>query len=107
MRSPEITHLQFQILGILMSAEHSGQYVRGELQKQGTSKSGPGFYQLMSRLEDSGFVRGRYQQRVIEGQVIKERRYKLTGNGVRAWEATRDSYMEQASLVSQGGQAGV
>jgi len=107
MKVPEITHLQFRVMGTLMNGEASGKHVRNELKRQGVPKSGPSFYQLMARLEDSGFVSGRYDQKVIDGQIIKERRYKLCGKGVREWERTRNFYLEQTQLVSQGGLAGV
>ena len=107
MKMPEITHLQFLVMGTLMNGEVAGRHVRNELQRQGVRKSGPAFYQLMARLEDAAFVSGRYIQKVIDGQVIKERRYKLCGKGVRIWERTRDFYFEQARLVSQGGLASV
>ena len=107
MKVPEITHLQFFVIGTLMNGEVSGKHVRAELRQQGVRKSGPAFYQLMARLEDSGFVSGRYDQKVIDGQIIKERRYKLCGKGVQAWERTRDFYLEQARLVSQGGLSSV
>ena len=100
---PTLSHLQFQIIGILKSGEQSGQYVRDELAQQGVKKSGPGFYQLMARLEDSAFVKGHYVSKVIDGQAVKERRYKLTASGVRAWEATMRFYRQQEALSRVGG----
>lgn len=98
---PSLSHLQFQIIGILRGGEQSGQYVRDELAQQGVKKSGPGFYQLMARLEDAGFVKGHYLQKVIDGQAVKERRYKLTASGVRAWEATERFYSSQIALANR------
>ena len=37
---PSLSHLQFQIIGILRGGEQSGQYVRDELAQQGVKKSG-------------------------------------------------------------------
>jgi DNA-binding PadR family transcriptional regulator len=100
---PDLSHLQFQIVGILRGSEQSGQYVRDELARQGIKKSGPGFYQLMARLEDAGFVKGRYEQLLIEGQAVKERRYKVTASGLRAWNATMAFYKQQESFARRGG----
>jgi DNA-binding PadR family transcriptional regulator len=103
MNLPEITHLQFQILGILMGSERSGLFVREKLREQGVKKAGPGFYQMMARLEDAGMVNGRYQQKEIDGQTVKERFYKITGMGSRAWRATSDFYAKQTGLVRKWG----
>jgi DNA-binding PadR family transcriptional regulator len=100
---PTLSHLQFQIIGILKSGEQSGQYVRDVLAQQGVKKSGPGFYQLMARLEDAGFVKGRYEQLLIDGQAVKERRYTVTASGVRAWDATLRFYKQQESFSRRGG----
>ena len=35
----------------------------------------------MARLEDAGLVAGQYEQKVVDGQIIKERRYALTPRG--------------------------
>ncbi len=102
---PETTALQFLIMGILMDSELTGQGIRDVLAKQGVQRSGPAFYQLMARLEDSNFVKGWYTQVVIDGQIIKERRYKLTGPGVKAWQRTRDFYLNIAAGVQHGGLA--
>jgi DNA-binding PadR family transcriptional regulator len=101
MAVPDTTSLQFLVMGTLLHGEESGQSVREELVKHGVRKSGPAFYQLMARMEDDGLVRGRYESYVINGQPIKERRYKLTAHGQRAWEKARDFYMQVAGL--QGG----
>jgi DNA-binding PadR family transcriptional regulator len=97
---PTLSHLQFQIIGVLKGGEQSGQYVRDELAQQGVKRSGPGFYQLMARLEEGGFVKGRYEQLLIDGQAVKERRYKLTASGVRAWDATGAFYASQIRLAT-------
>jgi DNA-binding PadR family transcriptional regulator len=99
---PELTHLQFLVLSILLDGERSGREVRERLKEAGESKSGPAFYQFMARLEDAGFVEGWYDQKVVDGQSIKERRYKITGGGLRAWEEVRDFYLAQVSAGIQG-----
>jgi DNA-binding PadR family transcriptional regulator len=91
---PQITHLQFSVLAFLQAGERPGKAVRAQLGAHGMRRSGPAFYQLMSRLEDAGLVRGRYDQKVIDGQIIKERCYDITDAGRDAWRATRDFYVE-------------
>jgi DNA-binding PadR family transcriptional regulator len=99
---PQLSHLQFQIIGILKRGEQSGQHVRDELAQQDVKKCGPGFYQLMARLEEGGFVRGRYEQLLIDGQAVKERRYKLTASGEKAWDATMAFYRRQEAFAFRG-----
>ena len=94
MSLPEITHLQFSILAFLQGGERNGKAVREQLAGAGMRRSGPAFYQLMARLEDAGLVLGRYDQKVVDGQIIKERFYSISPVGVVAWEATRDFYVE-------------
>jgi len=89
---PELSHLQFAVLKVLGAAERSGKDLRAGLSEHGLKKSGPAFYQMMARLEEADFVKGSYKQEIIDGQIIKERQYKITGNGVRAFNATQQFY---------------
>jgi hypothetical protein len=100
---PEITHLQCHIIGALMGRDRSGKAVRDALGEQGIKKSGPGFYQLMARLEDSGMVKGWYEQRQIGDQLVKERWYRVTATGAKAWRATTDFYASQIAIGKQLG----
>jgi DNA-binding PadR family transcriptional regulator len=99
---PEITHLQFLVLAILTDGELAGREVRDRLAEAGERKSGPAFYQFMARLEAAGFVEGWYDQKVVDGQIIKERRYRVTGAGSKAFEDTRDFYLARRGLGLQG-----
>ena len=99
---PEITHLQFLVLSVLTDRELPGRLVREKLAESGEKKSGPAFYQFMARLEEGGFVEGWYDQKVVEGQIIKERHYRITGEGLRACEDVRDFYLSRARLGLQG-----
>ena len=102
MQLPEATHLQFLVLGILLEEPRTGRDVRARLATFGAKKSGPAFYQMMARLEESGFVRGAYEQEVIEGQMIKQRRYRITAAGKAAWRASRDFYVESIRQLDPG-----
>jgi len=85
---PILSHLQFAItycIGLI--APVSGKELRTKLNEVfGIKKSGPGFYQLMARLEENKLVTGWYKQEVIDGQIIRERTYDLTPNGAKALE---------------------
>ncbi len=102
MNLPEITHLQFLVLNLCQaerSGEISGRRLRELMKQAGVKKTGPGFYQMMARLEDAGMVKGWYEQRLIDGQPIKERTYKLTAKGVRIKESTQVFYASQAGML--------
>ena len=90
---PRLSHLQFVVVGILRNGWIPGRTVREELKRFEIRKSGPAFYQLMARLEDAGLVKGKYDQEIVDGQIIRQRHYTLTSDGSRAWEASRDFYM--------------
>jgi DNA-binding PadR family transcriptional regulator len=93
-RIPEITHLQFLVLGMLRAGERPGRLVRRSLARHGIERTGPAFYQMMARLEDAGLVTGEYDQKIVDGQIIKERRYTLTPRGDAAWTSTRAFYSD-------------
>ena len=91
---PRLSHLQFLVVGTLRGSAMPGRRVREQLKAFGVRKSGPSFYQLMARLEDTGLVEGSYHQEIVDSQIIKERFYTITEQGAAAWEATRDFYVE-------------
>jgi hypothetical protein len=98
--------MQFLILSIIGGREKSGREIRGELARRNVRKSGPAFYQLMARLEDDRMVSGWYEQKIVDSQVIKERRYRLLAPGVRAVNDTKEFYeMLAASNHKTGGLA--
>src|SRR4051812_40061641 len=95
MSLPLLTHLQFLVLGHLMGCDElSGRALREKLAESEVHRTGPAFYQLMARLGDAGFVEGRYDQKVVDGQILKERRYRITGDGVAVLDEVRDFYLE-------------
>ena len=94
MRLPQVSHLQFAVLGALLPGEQRGRELRQKLKQLRVRHSGPAFYQMMARLEDAGLIEGWYTQKVVSGQIIKERRYAITAAGRRAWQEARAFYME-------------
>lgn len=93
MSVPRLSHLQFLVIGIIQRRPVPGREVRERLRSFGVKRSGPAFYQMMSRLEDADLVVGSYHQDVVEGQMIRERHYSVTGAGSVAWDASRDFYL--------------
>jgi hypothetical protein len=64
---------------------------------------------MMGRLEQTGLVEGWYDQKLVSGQNIKERRYRLTRAGAKALhQDTRAFYAERMPaprLVKRGAHA--
>jgi DNA-binding PadR family transcriptional regulator len=96
---PPLTHLQFLVLGAVLTGERSGKKLRRELARHGVRRTTPAFYQMMARIEDAHWVTGYYTQEIVDGQIIKERWYRVTAAGQRAWIRTRDFYAEAARAV--------
>jgi DNA-binding PadR family transcriptional regulator len=96
---PAVTHLQFVVLTQVRDGDAFGRDIRKELARRGERRTLAAFYQMMSRLEESSLVEGWYDQRVVDGQSIKERCYRITPAGKRAWAQTRDFY---AALSAEG-----
>jgi len=96
---PDVTHLQFLVLEALTDGERAGRELRALLAAHGIRNSAPAFYQMMGRLEDARLVDGSYDQKVVAGQHVKERRYRITKVGARAVLETRNFYFER--LVSR------
>ena len=98
-RLPDITHLQFLVLEALSGDEQAGRDLRRHLASYGLRKSAPAFYQMMGRLEDAVLVEGWYDQKVVAGQHIKERRYRVTKAGARALAETRAFYLDRPAAA--------
>ena len=79
-----ITKSQFTVLRLLLDGEKSGRVLRARLVARGVSLwSSPVFYQMMAELEDGKHVEGWYDEKVIGGMPVKERRYRITESGKR------------------------
>jgi len=103
---PDLTHLQFLVLASLMGSKRAGRELRAKLAEQGVRKTGPAFYQLMARMEDARLVKGWYEQKIVDGQIIKQRWYEARADGLRAYNATREFYLSQVSVNAKGGLVG-
>jgi hypothetical protein len=98
---PQLTALQFLVLAALVAkGEVSGRDLRAWLSQNGVRSSGPQFYQLMARMEDSQYVEGWYHPKEIEHQVVNERRYRILDRGRAAWNATGDFYFSIRNVAT-------
>ena len=100
-RLPVITHLQFLVLGCLVHDEQPGRVIRERIAEYGVRRSGPAFYQMMSRLERARLVEGWYEQVIAGDQAVTERRYRLRPAGLRVWRETDDFYRKAAPLGAE------
>jgi hypothetical protein len=97
---PRLTHRQFLVISILLADVERGRDVRSRLRQAGVRQTGPAFYQMMATLEDGGLVAGRYEQEVVDGQIIRQRHYKVQAAGKRAWMECRDFYAQTIGSLS-------
>lgn len=101
---PRLSHLQFLVLGALRSGPLAGREIRERMETHGVRTRGPAFYQLMARMEDAGMVSGSYSQEVIQGQIIRERHYRITDGGAAAWSECSRFYLDVIGDFGPGGQ---
>ena len=88
---PPLSHLQFLALGVILSSDEPGRVIRDVVADYGVRRTGAAFYQLMARLERDGLTEGWYEPVIVGDQAVRERRYRITGAGSRAWRQTRSS----------------
>lgn len=101
---PQLSHLQVMVLECLGPHKRPGRELRQLLAENKIRKSLPSFYQLMSRLEDADFVEGEYIQKIVEGQIIRERSYRITAQGEKALRDTLEFYRRVGgTLTLEGG----
>jgi DNA-binding PadR family transcriptional regulator len=93
---------KLKVLEMLVDGEESGRRIRAKLAEAGVSGTAPEFYQIMARLEDRGFVTGWYDQDILHDQEIKNRVYRITGDGMQASETARDLHFVESRLGFQG-----
>ena len=99
---PPLSHLQFLALGVILSNDEPGRVIRDVAADYGVRRTGAAFYQLMARLERDGLIAGWYEPVIIGDQAVRERRYRITAAGSRAWRQTRSFYETVAAAAAQG-----
>lgn len=103
MKPPTLTQLQYLVLTSIGGKERSGKELRARLLNEGYQKSLPAFYQLMSRLEDAGLVRGKNYEITVDGISIKERRYILTSRGLKTASDVHQFVLRNWENLSEAG----
>lgn len=93
MHLPEVSRLQFLVLGTLLKGAVAGRAIRSQLDDYGVRKSGPGFYQLMARLEDAALIEGWYESKRGKGRMVRERHYRVTAQGRVAWTESSEFFL--------------
>ena len=99
---PPLSHLQFLALGVILSTEEPGRVIRDVVAEFGVRRTGAAFYQLMARLERDGLVEGWDEPVIVGDQAVRERRYRITTSGTRAWRQPRLVYESVAAAAAQG-----
>lgn len=94
-----LTALQFAVMSFMGSRACKGVEVREMLKREGFMQTGPAFYQMMARLEEAKMVEGWYTQEIIDGQIIKERNYRLLPSGNSAVSETQEFYARDFGIV--------
>jgi hypothetical protein len=102
MALPRLTHLQFRVIAGLLRGSARGRQLRDCLEEAGVRQSGPAFYQMMAGLEDAELVSGWYEQQIVDGQIIRERHYKVLAGGKKAWRESRDFYLRVIGVRRTG-----
>ena len=102
---PPLSHLQFLALGVILGRDEPGRVIRDVVADYGERRTGAAFYQLMARLERDGLIGGWYEPVIVGDQTVRERRYRITASGMRAWRQTRAFYETVAAAAAQGGLA--
>jgi DNA-binding PadR family transcriptional regulator len=98
---PELTHLQFLVLGVIRAEDQPGRAVREALAGYGFRRTGPAFYQLMARMEKDGLVDGWYELVTVGDQAVTERRYRITPDGKKRWNEARAFYEHVARVATK------
>jgi len=98
---PDLTHLQYLVLGVLRGGEQPGRVLRQALATYGVRRTAPAFYQLMSRLEKARLVEGWYEHVAVKDQAVIERRYRTTPEGARLWAQAHQFYADVAKRSSR------
>jgi DNA-binding PadR family transcriptional regulator len=99
MGAQSLSHVQAMILQLITEAASApsegssgrvaGIDLRSQLKAEGYGTSGPGFYQIMGRLEDNGYIKACESKVMIGGKSYRQKEYSITGAGRNALEEYR------------------
>ncbi len=97
-RLPELTGLQYLVVGILFGGEMTSEELRAELVRRVGPRSGASFWRLMMRMSKASIVDFTHpsdRSADWKGQKYVERqyRYRVTDLGVILWKKAREFYL--------------
>jgi PadR family transcriptional regulator PadR len=79
-----VTRPLLDVLEVLLQALDDGDELHGWAIMKRVQRSGPTVYGVLDRLEDAGWVTGRWEDQPVEPNRPRRRLYLLTPPGVRA-----------------------
>jgi len=91
---PNQSHLQVFVLSCIKKGPQLGEEIRASMEKVGTKLSLASFYQLMRRIEQAKYVKGKYIAQTIDGHGKRKRGYSITAAGKKALEQTLSFYRQ-------------
>lgn len=100
-RPDPIPHLQFLIIAIMGAKKMSGRDIRDAMKAQGRHKTKAAAYQLFARMVDAGLLEGDWESWQEDGETYRRKVFKVTGEGLRAAERTRE-FFEQPLVAVPG-----
>ncbi len=93
MHLPHMTPLQALTVNILFQGDLSSRLIQEELSLHGVRMQMPLVYRMLGRLELTEYVRGEYRKNLApDGKSIRERYYRVTESGMKAWHHTVSFY---------------
>ncbi|MHC4401639.1 MAG: hypothetical protein ACYTG0_18365 [Planctomycetota bacterium] len=93
LKLPKMPPLQALVVTVLFDGERSSREIQQELAFRGVEKQMSLVYRLLARMELAEYVCGRYRQyRLVEGNTIRQRYYRLSERGYQAWKETVGFY---------------
>ena len=95
----ELSKKEFHVLSALVGGETSGRELHKSLNDEVGIISGPGYYKLMARLKNVGYVEYRSARVDVNGHTVREHLYKITGHGQSAVRDTALYYATKGGLV--------
>ena len=92
---PQMTPLQALVVNILFEGELSSRRIQDEMDFLGVAMKMPLVYRLLGRLEMAEYIYGCYRQyQTPDGRTIRERHYRVSETGLKAWQETVAFYQK-------------
>ena len=89
---PEMTALQFLVVGLLFAGPQSGTRLRRRIESSGVKIGPPSFSRLMVRMEEKGYLYAACESTPAGMRYVRPRRFEATDLGVAVWRRVREFY---------------